>query len=100
MSHGEVVISTVKAPELSRQSDLKPVAATATLNLCGQVSQSQAKKDPWLAADPWQAWQGPKGDASTSAAPEPQTSLRQLETKIEQAVLAKTSSTSSFHGSG
>ena len=89
MSHGEVVISTVKAPELSRQSDLKPVAATATLNLCGQVSQSQAKNDPWLAADPWQAWQGPKGDASTSAAPEPQTSLRQLETKIEQAVLAK-----------
>ena len=89
MSHGEVVISTVKAPENVKSTDFKPVAANATLNLCGQGLQKNLKKDPWLAVDPWQSYQGPKAETPATCAPEAQASLRQLETKIEQAVLAR-----------
>lgn len=89
MSHGDVVVSTIKAPDVAKQSDVKPVAATATLSLCGQVVQQHVKKDPWVVADPWQNYQGPKVEASSSHVPEAQASLRQLETKIEQAVLAR-----------
>lgn len=35
MSHGEVVISKVKAPDQSKKEPMKPLAASSTLNLCG-----------------------------------------------------------------
>ncbi len=88
MAHGEVVISTLKAPEVGRQQLKKPFGASATLNLCGS-SSVQTPKDPWLVADPWQSYQGPRHEPSQIGIQDASESIRQLETKIEQAVLAK-----------
>ena len=91
MSHGEVVISTVKAPDRSQQEPMKPVAANSTLNLCG-AGKSQCTvgaKDPWVLQDPWQSYQGPRPDAVVRGAAEASEGLKQLELKIEQAVLSK-----------
>lgn len=91
MSHGEVVISTVKAPERAQQEMMKPVAVSSTLNLCGAGKpQSQVgSKDPWVIQDPWQAYQGPRPEAGSRGAMDSAEGLKQLELKIEQAVLSK-----------
>ena len=90
MSHGEVVISKVKAPEHSKKEAMKPVAASSTLNLCGTGRSNQpGSKDPWMVQDPWQSYQGPRPEAVTRGAIEATESLKQLEQKIEQAVLSK-----------
>ena len=90
MAHGEVVISTLKAPETGRQQMKKPFGATATLSLCGSSAPSSATgKDPWLVADPWQAYQGPRQESHQNGLPDASETIRQLESKIEQAVLAK-----------
>ena len=91
MSHGEVVISKVKAPEQFKKEPMKPVAASSTLNLCGtgRVSNSPGAKDPWSIQDPWQSYQGPRPEAVSRGATEASDSLKQLEQKIEQAVLSK-----------
>ena len=88
MAHGEVVISTLKAPEAGRQQPKKPFGATATLSLCGS-STGSVSKDPWLVADPWQSYQGPRHEPTQHGIQDASESIRQLETKIEQAVLAK-----------
>ena len=88
MTHGEVVISTLKAPEAGRQQNKKPFGATATLSLCGSSTGSNSK-DPWLVADPWQSYQGPRHEPTQHGIQDASESIRQLETKIEQAVLAK-----------
>ncbi len=91
MSHGEVVISKVKAPDHSKKEPMKPVAANLTLSLCGtgRSSHPSGAKDPWTVQDPWQSYQGPRPEAVTRGAIEASESLKQLEQKIEQAVLSK-----------
>lgn len=90
MSHGEVVISTVKALEKAKSETMKPVAASSTLNLCGTGRlQSSGLKDPWVMQDPWQSYQGPRPENVTRGALDASDSLKQLEQKIEQAVLSK-----------
>ena len=91
MSHGEVVISKVKAPDHSKREPMKPVAASSTLSLCGTGRNPPlgGTKDPWTVQDPWQAYQGPRPEAVTRGAIEASASLKQLEQKIEQAVLSK-----------
>ena len=88
MMHGEVVISTLKAPDNERQHVRKPFGAAATLNLCGSANVTSGK-DPWLITDPWQSYQGPRHEQSTVGIQDASESIRQLESKIEQAVLAK-----------
>lgn len=88
MTHGEVVISTLKTPDTERLNVRKPFGAAATLNLCGNANAFSGK-DPWLIADPWQSYQGKKHEPATIGIQEASESIRQLETKIEQAVLAK-----------
>ena len=89
MSHGDVVITKAKevAPESS--VSLKPVAAPATINLCGSGTRV-CKDDPWLKADPWGQYVPVSAPSShqtgIAAAAE---SIHQLESKIESAVLAK-----------
>ena len=87
LGHGDIVISTVKSPSDGKQEVMKPIAAT-TLNLCGTQTKAAQIKDPWLVKDPWQNFQ-PSGHTAGNAVPEASTSIRQLENKIEQAVLAK-----------
>ena len=91
MSHGEVVISTVRGAEKSRSEPMKPVAASSTLNLCGANHPTPASgaKDPWVLQDPWQSYQGPRAEGVSRGAIEATESLKQLEQKIEQAVLSK-----------
>ena len=46
-------------------------------------------KDPWVLQDPWQAYQGPRPEAVTRGATDASESLKQLEQRIEMAVLSK-----------
>ena len=67
---------------------MKPIAATATLNLCGTPSKAGSIKDPWVVRDPWQNFQ-PTTMSTSNATTDASASIKQLENKIEQAVLAK-----------
>lgn len=91
MSHGDVVISTIKSVDKSKSDQMKPVAASSTLNLCGanRVQHPSGTKDPWVLQDPWQAYQGPRPEAVTRGATDASESLKQLEQRIEMAVLSK-----------
>ena len=88
MGHGEVVISTMKSPDNHRMDTMKPVANGTTLSLCGTGNPNAKGKDPWLVRDPWQA-PPVKPDSVAPGVSEADRGLKQLEDKIEQAVLAK-----------
>ena len=90
LGHGEMVIATVEAKSGGKEEQMKPIAAQSTLTLCGSNAKVPHLKDPWTIKDPWQSYQPTGGEASwTKCVPEPSESLKQLETKIEQAVLAR-----------
>ena len=91
MSHGEVVISKLRAPENARKEVMQPVAASSTLSLCGggPISIPSRGKDPWVIQDPWQQYNVSKAAGGVVATPDASAGLKQLESKIEQAVLAK-----------
>ena len=91
MQHGEVLITKQKTPESDvRGAVPKPVATTETLALCGKtkVAEPSAPKppqDPWLNYnDPWGSWKGP-----VCPTPDVSASVKQLESKVQEAVLAK-----------
>lgn len=88
LGHGEIVISKVRMPNDGKADVMKPIAATATLNLCGTPSKAGPIKDPWVVRDPWQHFQ-PTTMSTSNAATDASASIKQLENKIEQAVLAK-----------
>ena len=85
-SHGEILISKQKLGDgVDRNVGCKPIAAPATLALCG--GQGGRDEDPWTQHDPWQKFQPSTGGASVSTA---QTdSMQQMESRIQAAVLAK-----------
>lgn len=57
LGHGEIVISKLKMPSDGKAEVKEPIAATATLNLCGTPAKTGPGKDPWLVKDPWQSFQ-------------------------------------------
>ena len=88
MGHGDMVIATVTVSTGDKEDKRKPLATSNTLSLCGQVSQKTGNQDPWTFRDPWQSYNPTKSAANVSP-PEASASLKQLESKIEQAVLAR-----------
>ena len=90
LGHGDMVIATVDAKHGVKDEQMKPVAAPSTLTLCGSAAQAPLVKDPWTVRDPWQSYQPTSVDGTwMKSVPEPSESLKQLESKIEQAVLSK-----------
>ena len=94
MPHGDVMISRQKTnvPE-AKSSTSVPVASPETLALCGKTMPTNSKPvasaqvpakgfDVWtVQPDPWAKWNGP--------GPAVHDTMRQMETKIHDAVLAK-----------
>ena len=89
LGQSEIVIATVKAPAEEKNDPMKPIATSSTLTLCGNALRKQGQPDPWVVQDPWQKYQQPSGAAPLSTVPDASASLKQLESKIEQAVLAR-----------
>ena len=88
MGHGEMVIATVKKPSEQKGDQMKPVATSSTLALCGNVLKKAGQHDPWTVQDPWQSYK-PQMTPHLTSVPDASESLKQLESKIEQAVLAR-----------
>eukprot|EP00438_Fugacium_kawagutii_P018943 Skav232070 [mRNA] locus=scaffold1176:172271:201562:- [translate_table: standard] len=85
MGHGDVVVTKHKHLEKDKTESSHPVAAPATLALCGATNADKGTKvDPWVngGTDPWQR------PMAVDAAP-PSESLKRIESQLEQAVLAK-----------
>ena len=83
MSHGDVMISRHKGPKDTKEAKAKPVATMATIALCNAQNAPTNGTDPWSTADPWGGYApstASQGDASAG--------LQQLESRIQQAVLA------------
>lgn len=89
LGHGEMVIGSVDTRSGVREDQMKPVATRSTLTLCGSTAGSAPAKDPWVVKDPWQSYQPTTNATWAKSVPEPSESMKQLETKIEQAVLAR-----------
>ena len=89
MGHGEMVIATVRTPTGEKDDHMKPLATTSTLTLCGNTLKKQGQQDPWTIQDPWQSYQSQKMPSHAASVPDASESLKQLESKIEQAVLAR-----------
>ncbi len=88
MGFGEMVIATVTTPAGEKGDSMKPVATSSTLTLCGNALNKNGNYDPWTVQDPWQSYQPQRATHLTSV-PAASESLKQLESKIEQAVLAR-----------
>ena len=89
MSHGDVVITKATENSSEPKVPVKPVAAPATISLCG-TSMNKGKEDPWAKADPWSQYVPLAGSAQQqSGISDAAESIHQLESKIETAVLAK-----------
>lgn len=90
LGHGEMVIATVDTKTGVKDDHMKPVATQSTLTLCGSSDRAVPAKDPWVIKDPWQSYQPTMGDNSwAKSVPDSTESMKQLETKIEQSILAK-----------
>ena len=86
-SHGEVVISKHKSIDQPDKTLVPaPVASPATLALCG--SAQSGREDPWIKADPWGSY-APVSKPQVAPVPAATESLHQMESRIQQAVLAK-----------
>ena len=88
MGHGDMVIATVQTPIGEKEDKMKPLATSKTLTLCGQASKKASANDPWTVQDPWQSYI-PTKSVNHPSVPEASESLKQLESKIEKAVLAR-----------
>ena len=87
MKHGEVVFTCVKSGEQDVKAPTMPIATPETLALCGSnkpVQKPSGSSDPWAQNDPWGQWKGP-----TAAGHDVTATIRQIETKVHDAVLAK-----------
>ena len=96
MSHGDAVITRQRGQEGdSKVVPSKPIAASDTLALCGKpkLDPLQVKQtDPLTAHDPWGTWTG-SSQIPAQRSPDVNASLQQMESKIQEAVLAKLPST-------
>ena len=85
-SHGEVVITRHKPDPVGKPVVTAPVASAASLALCGaQPNRQCADNDPWSTKDPRGGFKPstPVTHAGTNE------SMMQLETRVQNAVLAK-----------
>ena len=89
MGHGDIMISKHKGPRDIKETQVRPVATPATIALCNSQTSTAATPDPWSTADPW----GGYAPSSVSKA-DASEGLKQLESKIQQAVLASLPATS------
>ena len=86
-SHGEVIISKHKDEETSTKVPSKPVGAPTTLALRGGPNTTcRPEVDPWSKSDPWSGY---RASNDTQAAAPASASLRQLETKLYDAIVEK-----------
>ena len=88
MAHGEVVVTKHKHSDPGEKpATHASVGSVSTLSLCSAVHSDNASgnSDPWLASDPWGAYNRGKTMPTTSA----REGLQQLEDRIQTAVLAK-----------
>ncbi|CAL1145651.1 unnamed protein product [Cladocopium goreaui] len=83
MGHGDVMISKHKGPRDAKETKARPVATPATIALCNTQTSQTTLPDLWAAADPW-GWYAPSSMCQTDASE----GLKQLESKIQKAVLA------------
>ena len=89
--HGEIMVSLHKLPPGPPNAQVqKPVAAPATLALCGTAV---SKGDDLLQQhDPWKGWRGPAPTANVTTPPVAQPSvtdsMQQMEQRIRNQVLA------------
>ena len=90
MSHGEVVFTRQNKQDADTKGpDQQPVASPETLALCGPskaVSKPSVSgaADPLTANDPWKNWSGPQTTGPAMA-----DTLKHIETKVQEAVMAK-----------
>eukprot|EP00435_Cladocopium_sp_Y103_P022302 s1286_g5.t1 len=86
-SHGEVVITKHKQPEVARSAPAATVGSATTLSLCGTAASDKSGEcDPWSKHDPWSVFQPVTGKSHAST---PSASMIQMEQRIQQAVMAK-----------
>jgi hypothetical protein len=85
MAHGEVVVSKHKQSGPVSKPLSASVGSASTLSLCSPgVTNSEV--DPWIASDPWGAYNRGKPATSVTSASE---GLQQMEERISNAVLAR-----------
>ena len=86
-SHGEIVITKQKQEVGGPVNMPAPIASAATLALCGaSPSATAAENDPWIKQDPWGAY---KPSSAMTAPTGPTEGMKQLEDRIQSAVMAK-----------
>jgi hypothetical protein len=86
-SHGEIVITKQKQEMGGPVNMPAPIASAATLALCGaSPSATAAENDPWIKQDPWGAY---KPSSAMTAPTGPTEGMKQLEDRIQSAVMAK-----------
>jgi len=83
-SHGEILISKHKNAESpAKHESSHTIASASTLALCGNANVP-ANDDPWSKGDPWGGYK----PACTANAPTASASMRQMEDRIQNAVLS------------
>ena len=85
---GEVVVSKVGSKSSDNVSTTGIVASSATMQLCSLPSVSDSAVDLVFQNDPWASAVGKMGKTQVTQL-EPAASFRQVEERIERAVLAK-----------
>eukprot|EP00438_Fugacium_kawagutii_P016564 Skav227392 [mRNA] locus=scaffold3215:106803:116693:+ [translate_table: standard] len=86
MGHGDVMITRHRMGDKEAPpAPPQPVAAPATLALCGQVPGKDKGQDPWQGWQSPDPWQKPM---AVDIAP-PSETLKRIESQIEQAVLSR-----------
>lgn len=83
LSHGQVVISKCKPAVASPSVSTEVIGQLNTVQLCS----ASKTDDPWIHADPWQAYKPSEVPQSGSAPVVSQ--LAELENRLEQSLLAK-----------
>jgi len=85
-THGEVVITKHRTEPAGKSPVPTPVASASTLALCGTTTGTCSNDvDPWTAKDPWGGYR----PSHTNASADTNTSMQQLEMRVQNAVLAK-----------
>ena len=87
-SHGEIVISKQKLDTPGTAARQATVGSAATLALCEAKTDSAGDSDPWSKMDPWGGFKPSCPPAHASGSNE---GIRQLEERIQHAVMEKIS---------
>ena len=85
-SHGEIVISKQKQDTPGQTARQTTVGSATTLALCKAQTENSGEADPWSKLDPWGGYKPLAPPAPASGSNE---SIQQLESRIQNAVMAK-----------